>query len=389
MNKLHFTREQITKILEEIAQKEGGLNELMTLSLEALMRAERTVHNKENQDVSNGYRRRKSFGHGKLLELQVPRSRYGQFYPVLLSILKDQEEESKRLAFSLYGSGLTTEQVGEVFDELYGRHYSKSNISRIFDYAREEVQAWLERPLEAYYPILYIDAVFISTRRVDSVMKEAYYTILGVRPDRRREVLAIVNFPTESSIAWQEVLGHLKTRGVRKVNLVVSDGLKGIEQAVASEYPQAEVQLCVVHLERNVQKHIRPKEKAAVSQDFKEVFDLNNKEDTIENGWQRWLGFCRKWGTKYPSIKRMGEDQRNRLYFTCLGYDYRIRSMIYTTNWIERLNRDYKRVTRMRGALPNAEATLLLLGRVAMTRKAYSRKIPKLDYETEKFSWEE
>lgn len=389
MNKLHFTREQITKILGDIAQKEGGLNELLTISLEALMRAERTVHNHTHGDVSNGYRSRKSFGHGKLLELQVPRSRYGQFYPVLLSVLKDQEEESKRLAFSLYSSGLTTAQVGDVFEELYGRHYSKSHISSIFDYAREEVQAWGNRPLESYFPILYIDAVFIPTRRVDSVMKEAYYTILGVRPDRRREVLAIVNFPTESSIGWQEVLEGLKSRGVQQVDLVVCDGLSGIEQAIARTYSGAEVQLCVVHLERNVQKHIRPKEKALVSYDFKEVFDLNNKDDTIEQGWRRWLAFCRKWGTKYPTIKRMGEDERYRLYFTCLRYDYRMRSMIYTTNWVERLNRDYKRVTKMRGALPNAEATLLLLGRVAMTRKAYNRKIPKLDYEKEKFRWEE
>lgn len=185
------------------------------------------------------------------------------------------------------------------------------------------------------------------------------------------------------------MFGDLKSRGVEKVNLVVSDGLKGIEDAVASVYPQSEVQLCVAHLERNVQKHVRQKDKAVVSEDFKEVFELNNKEDSIEKGWQRWLEFCRKWGRKYLSIKRMVEDPRNRLYFTFLGYDYRIRGMIYTTNWIERLNRDYKRVTRMRGALSNAEATLLLLGRVAMTRKAYSRKIPKLNYETKKFSWEE
>jgi putative transposase len=210
MKQLHFAQEQVTKILTQIAEEKGGTNTLLQLSLEAMMRSERQEHNSIHNDVSNGYRFRKSFGQGKLLELQVPRSRYGQFYPVLLSILKDQEEESKRLAFSLYGKGLTTEQVGELFEELYGRHYSTSSISRMFNYTREEVSSWLNRPLENYYPILCIDATFIPTRRGGNVSKEGYYTILGVKSDRTREVLAVVNYPTESSTAWQHILGAAK-----------------------------------------------------------------------------------------------------------------------------------------------------------------------------------
>ena len=148
MEKFNFTQQQVSQILDQIATKEDGLNQLLRYSLEAMMRAERKEHNLQAKDLSNGYRSRKSFGRGKIMELQIPRSRKGNFYPVLLQILKDQEEESKRIAFQLYGAGLTTVQVGELFDELYGRHYSKSSISRMFDYAREEVQDWLVRPLE-------------------------------------------------------------------------------------------------------------------------------------------------------------------------------------------------------------------------------------------------
>lgn len=386
---MRFTQSQISEILEELTNQEDGMNQLLRMSLEAIMKAERSEHNRQQRDVSNGYRPRKSLGRGKIIELQVPRTRKGNFKPALLALIKDQEEECRRIAFSLYGAGLTTEQVGELFDELYGRHYSTSSVSRMFDYAREEVDAWLNRPLEGYYPIVYIDATYIATRRVDSVMKEAYYTILGVRADRTREVLAVVNFPTESAKAWQEVFLQLKQRGVQQINLVVCDGLRGIENSIISQYSMAEIQLCAVHLQRNVQKYVRPKDKEQVASDFKEVFTMDNKQDSLEQAWSRWLAFCNTWGAKYRSIANMGNNERYRLYFTCFNYDYRMRNMIYTTNWIERLNRDYKRVTKMRGALPNPDATLLLLGRVAMTRKAYDRKVPKLNYETTKFNWED
>ncbi len=123
--------------------------------------------------------------------------------------------------------------------------------------------------------------------------------------------------------------------------------------------------------------------------DLKEVFQTNDSSDTQERGIQRWEEFCNKWGKYYSNFKSKAKNDRYRLYFTYLNYDYRIRSMIKSTNWIERLNRDYKRTTRMRGALPNPEAALLLLGSVAMTRKAYSRVVPNIGYERDKFRWDE
>jgi transposase-like protein len=389
MKNLHFTQEQVTKILEEIAVKENGLQELQKISLEAMMRAEREEHNASNGDMSNGYRPRRTFGHGKILELRVPRSRNGQFYPVLLSLLRDQEEECRKLAFNLYGAGLTTEQVGQIFGDIYGKEYSTSQISRMFDYARNDVQAWLQRPLDSYYPIVMIDATFIYTRRIDHVSKEGYYTILGVRADRTREVMSVVNFPTESANAWETVLSTLKERGLKEIGLIVCDSLTAIEDSIWKQFPEAEVQLCTIHLQRNVNKHIKPKDKAKVAEDLKDVLRTGDRYDTPENGWQRWRSFCGKWGKYYPSIKRMGENERYKLNFTYLGYDYRTHNMLYSTNWIERLNRDYKRTTRMRGALPGPDATILLLGYVAMTRSAYQRKIPKIDYEQNKFHWEE
>jgi Transposase and inactivated derivatives len=154
MKEIKFTQEQIKGILTQIAVEEDGYNQVLKLAMEALMQGERMIYNEQQSDVSNGYRPRKTFGRGKILELRVPRTRQGNFYPLLLGLLKDEEEECRKIAFSLYGAGLTCEQVGEVFEELYGKHYSSSQVSRMFDYAREEVQQWLSRPLEGYYPIV-------------------------------------------------------------------------------------------------------------------------------------------------------------------------------------------------------------------------------------------
>jgi transposase-like protein len=142
-----------------------------------------------------------------------------------------------------------------------------------------------------------------------------------------------------------------------------------------------------VSFEKECVKYIKPKDKKEIVKQLSEVFLIDNSSDSIEKGWQRWLSFIDRNKNKYPVLERM-RGERYRYYFTYLKYDYRIRPMIYTTNWIERLNRDYKRTLRMRGALPNPEAAILLMGYVAMNHKAYERKVPKLDYDRS-FQWEE
>ena len=387
MKNLNFTQGQIKTIFADIANEKDGFNKLLKLSLNAMMEAERKEYNNENSDTSNGFRERRILGAGEeQIILDVPRSRYSNFYPKLLLILNNREEEAKKIAFKLYKSGLTTEQIGEIFNELYGKYYSKSQVSRMFNYAREEVNQWLERPLEAYYPIVYIDAIFISTRRGDSVSKEAYYVVLGVKTDRTRDVLGIINYPTESSEGWKEIIGNLKQRGVKRIDLFVSDARTAIEDAISYHFSQANVQFCAVHLERNVLKGVKKIDRKKIAGELKDVFLTNKLDDNIEQGWQRWIKFVSKNEQKYPHIKRMTTD-RYRYYFTYLKYNYKIRQMIYTTNWIERLNRDFRRVTRMRGSLPSPDATMLLLGGVSMDKRNYQRKVPLLDYE-DNFDWE-
>lgn len=387
---MQLSKAQITAVLTELASQEEGFKELMQMSFEAIMKAERNEHLESTEsDKGNGYRQVKAYGRGKMLELRVPRTRSGNFYPILMNVLKDQDEESRKIALELYSAGLTTSQVGDIFDKIYGRHYSKASVSRMFDYAREEVKTWLLRPLSSYYPIIYIDAMFWSTHRDGVVSKEAYYTILGVKSDRTREVLGIINFPTESASGWEDALMGLKKRGVSQIGLIVADGLTGLEYAAARTFSGTPFQKCVVHLERNVLSRIRPSDKASVGEDLRDVFLTDKKDDNPDKGWDRWLDFIDKWKKRYPALRIYTEKVTYFAHFTYLNYHHKIRNMIYTTNWIERLNKDFKRTLKMRGAMPDSQSTIFLLGRVAMCKTAYTRKVPKLDYEQKRFNWDE
>lgn len=348
------------------------------------MKAERTEFNNQSKGVSNGFRNRNVLANGVSLELSVPRSRNHNFYPLLLALIKDQNDELAQITTELYCAGLTTEQIGEITDKIYGKHYSKSSISNLMSNAKLDVEAWLKRKLDKSYPIIYIDATFWYTRRDKSVSSEAYYTILGVKQDRTREVLAIVNHPTEGSENWKGIFKSLKERGVEEIKLVVSDALNGIEDSFAEIYPNAQSQLCTFHLSRNISKKVKPTDRKEVMADLKAVLNPDNPSDDQSLGYQRFMLFVSKWEKKYPSFKSL-RSPRYILYFTYLNYHIEVRRMIYTTNWIERLNRNYKRVLKMRTSMPSPESVLFLLGSVAMRRKEFNYPIYQFSYESELF----
>lgn len=377
---MNFTQEQISEILLTIAKEKDGYRQLLKLSLEAIMRAERKQFNQIHSDYSNGYRFSNVCVHNGKMELVIPRSRHNNFYPLILALIKDQNKESEELAFELYRNGLTTEQVGKIFGKIYGHQYSKSAISQMMKTARIDVFGWLKRTnLDPIYPIIYIDATFWHTRRKDKVSNEAYYTILGVKQNGKREVLSVVNHPNESASNWEDIFEDLKKRGVNNIQLVVSDGLNGIEDVVNKVFPEATIQLCTVHLARNIKSKIKPLDKEEVLSDLKEVLNPERDNDSAQKGFERFQEFINKWKKKYPSFK-VYTNIRYALYFNYLSYEKEIRRMIYTTNWIERLNRNYKRTLRMRSSMPNPESVLFLLGSTAMNRPEYEYPIYNFKY---------
>jgi transposase-like protein len=373
---MNFTQEQISELMLNIANSENGTNLLMQMTLNAFMKSECHLHQRENPDTyANGYRERKARGFGKEMVLKVPRTRDGGFYPVLLNVLRDEDEEHRKLIFSLYKKGLTTEQVSDIYQEIYGKDYSKQQISYLMKDSREEVSVWLNRRLDTHYLVLYIDATFVHTRRDKSVSKEGYYTILGIKEDGSREVLSIVNHPTEGATLWQLELNSLQKRGVQSIGLIVSDGLASIENAIAKSFPNAQHQLCVVHIKRTILSVFPRTKRLEIGKELLQIFAIETKKVTPLAAFENLCKFVEQHKKSYPSLKSLSND-RNIAYFSYLNYPAPIQRMIYSTNWIERLNRDYKRVLKMRGAMPSPESVLFLMGSVAMEKEYKSYNYP-------------
>ena len=165
----------------------------------------------------------------------------------------------------------------------------------------------LERPLDPYYPIIYIDCIFAPLRRGSTASQEAIYTLLAVKADQKREVLGIVCHPSESSQGWSDVLGKLKERAVKEIGLVIYDGLVGIEDAVASHFSGVAHQLCFVHLKRRLDKLVKQEDRGKLQEDLKKVFQMDQQEDTSQAGYERWEGFLKAWGPKYRKYSRDAE----------------------------------------------------------------------------------
>ena len=374
---MKLTHSQISDILSNYTSSSEGFVTLQSLIMNSLMYHERELFVSENaHEQCNGFRSRRWYSHGFEFSLRIPRSRSGNFYPILLGLIRSESEERAKLFNLLYTKGLTTEQIGEISNCVYGRSYSKQQVSHLAGSCREDVERWLCRSLSSHYLAVYIDATFISTRRDRQVSKEAYYTILGVLEDGSREVLTVVNHPTEGALCWKDELEALKQRGVEQIDLVVSDALQGIENAVCAAFPSAAHQFCVAHVKRQILSGASHKDKPVMAQQLSEVFQLENNEMNSLQGYEQFITFVEKWERKYPALRKY-KTERNSAYFTYMDFPAQVQRCIYTTNWIERLNRKYRRTIQMRTSMPSEKSVIFLLAAVAMeeTKTTYERRI--------------
>lgn len=381
---LKLSKNQLQSVINSHIQEEKGLNDLFAMMVNGLMLSERRAFLSEEsvQNKGNGYRYASRSGLGSKLQLKIPRDRLGVFQPVILGLLNEQEEQVKDLCFELYGKGLTTRQIEDVIAKIYGSSYSKSSVSRITTDFSSLVEAWLHRELDYYYPIIYIDAIHIKVRR-ETVATEAFYVLLGLKEDHTREVLGIVNIPQESATGWQEVLENIRSRGVQKVGLFVFDGLTGLDEVVGKVYANSMKQNCILHFQRNLNKHIRKTHREAFCKELKDVFNPDDVFYTTKEGVDNLKSVLGKWSKTYPKLKSTTNRDDLDTVFTYLNFDYRVRRMIYTTNWIERLNKSFRRTLKMRNALPNPKAAITLMGYVAMEmeEKTYSYPISNFKFD--------
>lgn len=370
--------DQLQDIIQSVLNKDQGLNELLELILNGLMKIERThwmTSQAGSGNKANGYRPGRAIGHGRKLSLRIPRDRLGNFQPVLWAMLRDQHEEVRRLCFELYGKGLSTSEVGQITEKIYGQAYSSSAISNFTQQLADQIHNWRERPLAGRYPVILIDAIHKKVRR-GHVSSEAFYVVMGLTEGMQREVLAIANLPSESPAGWSELLASLKDRGLTKTDLVIADGLPGLDQIVHKAFPQARHQKCVTHFKRNIQTKVKASDKDAVAEDLREVFLTGQRNYTRGQALEKFNEFATRWGKKYRSIKHLADNEDIEYYFTYLDFDRRIQSMIYTTNWIERLNKKFRRSLKIRNALPSVESALLLLGKMAIDTEESTYQYP-------------
>lgn len=374
---LNLTKDQLQTIVNEHIIKENGINDIYEALINGLMLSERTVFLEKqigSTNKGNGYRNIIKSGIGSKLELSIPRDRLGLFKPMILGLLNQEEERIKELSFELYGKGLTTRQISEILKQVYGINYSKSNISRISEQFYEHIENWMERRLEKFYPIIFIDALYLKVKR-DTVGTEAFYIVLGLKEDFTREILAIINFPTESASGWKEVLTSIKSRGVEEVGLFVFDDLKSLDSSISQVFKESKQQKCILHFQRNLSKNVRIKDRVEFCGGLKKLFDPD-VDKTLYEAEYNLKKYLKNWEKKYPSIKSTIERKDLELLFTYLTYNKKIRRMIYTTNWIERFNKSVKRTTKIRNSLPNPKSALMLIGFVGMEFEEKSYKYP-------------
>lgn len=383
MNNLTFNKKQVQTILDDLVKKDGGVNSLLELTINSFMKAERYDFIKDSKgNKGNGYRKINALGISEGLNLSLPRDRMSQFKPFILEVMREQQGSVNELFFELYSKGLSTRDLEDISESIYGKHLSKSSISRITAEFYDEMKDFLDRKIDNNYPILYLDATYIKTKR-GTVSSEAYYVILGVKPDTTREILGIYNSPTESSLVWNDIFNDLKRRGLRKVNLFAIDDLNGLDSAIEKHF-SANIQKCVLHLKRNILRKVKKTDRVAVADDLLNVFQIDNADDKIEKAIFRAKECAEKWQNKYPHIKILADKNRIIYYFQYLKYAPKIRSMIYTTNWIERLNKDFKRTIKIRNSMPSVDSVLTLMAKISMNlnESRYSYPVYKLKNDT-------
>jgi transposase-like protein len=362
---LYYDKEKLAK--EDEKKKENDpIESLMKTFFETILLAERNSYlNKERLaktgNKANGYYERIAKAVNKYLKLRIPRDRHGLFKPLLLEAIKDKEVEMADMSLLLYGKGLTTRDIQDVFKRIYDKKLSPTSVSRITKEFEIERKAWQTRKLEKEYLFVYIDAIQIAVRR-DTVQKEAFYTVIGVKKDMTREILSLENIPTESSTGWRKILQGIKKRGVEKVLMFIADGLAGVRNVVKEEFPKSNFQRCIFHKKKNILYEIRSSNKNEMATDLERVFVLENDKFTVEKGKRLLNGFLKKWGKRYPHLHRKFEEIDLESYFSYSKFPGKIQRMIYTTNWVERLNKKIRRTERIRNSFPNVDSALNLVG---------------------------
>lgn len=347
-------------------QNNLAFNNFVLIILESLMLLEREEYLKSAKgqgDSGNGsYLRNFRSLCNNSLSISIPRSRLGKFKPLTMELISTQKAQVNELALLLYRKGLSTRDISQIMDEFFGEKISKDSISNMASSFSEIRQAWENRQLDAYYKAIYCDALYTSLRRGNNYSKEAVYVIYGIKDDNTRELLLLEVNPTESSHVWGEYLAKLKRRGLEQVDLIIADGLSGFADAAAKAYPCSKLQRCVLHLQRSILNKVRPKDKEEFAAGLKSAFNNFASDSSKQEALSKLKQFYDKWQGLYGRIINKLIDEDFIIdYLTYIDYPVEVRRMIYTTNGIENLNRQIRKVTKTKVTFENEDRLLDLI----------------------------
>jgi transposase-like protein len=331
---------------------------LTKMTLETVLNAELDEHlgydkheTSNSQNSRNGYSTKTLQTEDGQFELKTPRDRQNDFEP---EIVKKKQRRfismSDKILF-LYAQGLTTREVVTTLKDLYDTDISATLVSRVTDAVIDQVVEWQARPLDPVYPIVYLDCIVLKIRQNKQVINKAVYLALGVNLEGHKELLGMWISENEGAKFWLSVLTELQNRGVKDILIACVDGLKGFPDAINTVYPDAHIQLCIVHMVRNSMKFVPWKDYKAIAAGLKSIYQSATEEDALKS----LDDFAERWDDKYPQISKSWRAHWQNLN-TLFNYPPDIRKAIYTTNAIESLNSVIRKATKKRKLFPTDDS---------------------------------
>ncbi|MCI6266115.1 MAG: IS256 family transposase [Erysipelotrichaceae bacterium] len=329
------------------------LQQMMNKEFDESMGYERYDNKTKKSNYRNGTTKKNVKSEFGEFELSTPRDRNGEFEPIIVPKNERDISGIEDKIISLYARGLSTREINDQIQDLYGIEVSATMISNITDAILPEIKEWQTRTLENIYPIVFIDAVHFSVREENHVIKKAAYIVLGVDKFGMKDVLGIWIGENESAKFWLGVLNDLKKRGLKDILIMCSDGLTGIKEAITTAFPNTVHQRCIVHMIRNSVKFVYYKDMREFCKDLKSIYTSINEQE----GYNLLQEIKKKWGDKYPSALKSWEDNWSSI---CPFFEYsnEVRKVMYTTNAIESLNRSYRKYTKTKSVFPSDEALM-------------------------------
>lgn len=352
---------------------QDALKDLLGGTIESMLEAEMDNHlgyepyeRTDSNNARNGHKSKSVRSKYGEFDVEVPQDRESSFEPQIVKKRQKDISQIEEKIISMYAKGLSTRQISEQIEDIYGFEVSEGLVSNITDKLLPQIEDWQHRPLSKVYPIIFIDAVHFSVKNNNVIQKLAAYIVLGINDAGHKEVLTIQIGENESSKFWLSILNELKNRGVKDILILCADGLTGMKEAVNAAFPNTEYQRCIVHQVRNTLKYVADKDKKKFAADLKTIYHAPSEQ----LGHERMLEITETWKNHYPNAMKSWEANWD-VISPIFKYSTEVRKIIYTTNAIESLNSSYRRLNRQRSVFPSDTALLkaLYLSTFEITKK--------------------